>query len=198
MTGVAMGFVLGGSFVRIEVAWKGGTLGGILIGIIVIAALLTLFANISFVKNAEMSMFSVIHRIHLALALIYAITIFALVFNTAFSLYYATARRFSKGDTKRMRMILIALTAVGYLCSFGGFKAIIKYYVSCFRLFRHCFYYWHCLQDGSKNVAILFMRNIYTNTEIAVNEEYHKKNKQRNVCMKSKLSFFFWLMVILR
>lgn len=125
MTGVAMGFVLGGSVVRIGVAQKGGTLGGILIGIIVTAASLTLFANIPFVKDAEMPMLSVVHRIHSALALIYAITIFALVFNTAFSLYYATARRFSKGDTKRMRKILIALTAFGYLCSFGGFKTLI-------------------------------------------------------------------------
>lgn len=125
MTGVSMAFILGGSVVRIGVAEKGGTLGGALIGLIVMAASLALFANIDVVKDTDMPMLSIVNRIHPALAMVYALTIFALIFNTAFSLYYSIARRYSKGSTKRMRILMAGIVAAGYLCSFGGFKQLI-------------------------------------------------------------------------
>ena len=125
MTGVSMAFVLGGSVVRIGVAEKGGTIGGLLVGIIVTCASLVLFAHIDTVKNADIPMLEVVNEIHPSLALVYALTISALIFNTAFSLYYAIARRFSDGDIKRMRMIMIAVTVTGYICSFGGFKQLV-------------------------------------------------------------------------
>lgn len=125
MTGVSMAFILGGAVVRIGVAEKGGTLGGILVGIIVLAASLSLFANIDQVKDAEMPMLAIVNNIHPYLAIIYAITVFALIFNTAFSLYYSIARRFSNGDTKRMRILMMVVVFLGYICSFGGFKSLI-------------------------------------------------------------------------
>ena len=38
-----------------------------------------------------------------AFAFVYTLVIFALIDNTAFSLFYSTARRFSGGSTSRMR-----------------------------------------------------------------------------------------------
>ena len=39
----------------------------------------------------------------------------------------AIARRFSGGNRKRMRVMMISVTAAGYLCSFGGFKKLISF-----------------------------------------------------------------------
>ncbi len=125
MTGVSMAFILGGSVVRIGDAEKGGTIGGLIIGVIVMVASLSLFANIDLVKDSDMPMLAIVNSIHPILATIYALTIFALIFNTAFSLYYSIARRFSGGDQKRMKIIMIAVVTVGYICSFGGFKQLI-------------------------------------------------------------------------
>jgi len=125
MTGVSMAFILGGAVVRIGVAEKGGTLGGILVGIIVLAASFSLFANIVQVKDADMPMLAIVNNIHPYLAVVYAITVFALIFNTAFSLYYSIARRFANGDIKRMRILMIVVVIIGYICSFGGFKSLI-------------------------------------------------------------------------
>lgn len=58
--------------------------------------------------------------------MLYAIIIFALIFNTAFSLFYATARRFSGGIQSRQRKVMIVVVGAGYLCSFGGFKTLIS------------------------------------------------------------------------
>jgi uncharacterized membrane protein YkvI len=125
MTGVSMAFILGGSVVRIGVAEKGGARGGALIGMIVLVASLSLFVNIDQIKDADMPMLAMANHIHPWLATVYAITVFALIFNTAFSLYYSIARRFSGGKTKRMRIVLVGAVVVGYICSFFGFKELI-------------------------------------------------------------------------
>ncbi|MDT3843677.1 MAG: hypothetical protein LIV11_03760 [Bacillota bacterium] len=125
MTGVSMAFILGGSVVRIGVAEKGGTIGGMLIGIIVMVAALSLYANIREIKDADMPMLAIVNSIHPFLASIYALTIFALIFNTAFSLYYSIARRYSGGDVRKMRRIMIMIASAGFLCSFGGFRQLI-------------------------------------------------------------------------
>lgn len=125
LTGISMAFVLGGSLVSISVAERGGGLGGAIVGTIVIAASVTLFCRLDSVIDAEIPMLVIAREIHPAFAFVYALVIFALIFNTAFSLYYATARRFSSGSVRRMRLWMIVLVALGYALSFAGFKSLI-------------------------------------------------------------------------
>ena len=125
LTGVSMAFVLGGSVVRIGIAEKGGLLGGTMIGFVISCAAATLFAHIDKVKDVEIPMLMIVHDIHPVLSVIYAFIIFALIFNTAFSLFYATARRFAGSDTRKMRLWMIGIVAAGYACSFGGFRALV-------------------------------------------------------------------------
>ena len=126
VNGVSMAFVMGGSEKRIKEAKIGGALGGFIVGLIVIAAASSLFAHLDIVKDADIPMLVIVNRINKIFALIYAITIFALIFNTTFSLYFATARRFDGGSVNRMRIILIALVVLGYICSFFGFKTLVS------------------------------------------------------------------------
>lgn len=64
-----------------------------MIGMIVLAASFSLFAHIEAVKDSDMPMLAVVNDIHPALAFVYALTIFALIFNTAFSLYYCHSKK---------------------------------------------------------------------------------------------------------
>ncbi|UNU72504.1 hypothetical protein LU293_05110 [Moraxella nasovis] len=50
-----------------------------------------------------------------------SVVIFGMIFNTAISLYYALAKRFSKIQ-KQFNLVNIALVAVGFVLSFAGFK----------------------------------------------------------------------------
>ena len=52
---------------------------------------------------------------------------FALIFNTAFSLYYATARRFAGDDVRKMHRYIIGIVILGYICSFGGFTKLVSW-----------------------------------------------------------------------
>lgn len=126
VTGVSMAFVLGGSVVRIGVAEKGGAIGGALIGLIVLCAYAALYANVDVIKDAEIPMLAIVSSINPLFAKIYTFTIFALIFNTAFSLSYALARRLAGDDTKKLHMILIAVVVIGYVCSFAGFKELVS------------------------------------------------------------------------
>ncbi len=126
LTGVSMAFVLGGSIVRIGVAEKGGTYGGMMIGFVIVCASLALFANIDVAKEAEIPMLVIVGQIHPFLSVLYACVIFALIFNTAFSLFYATSRRFSGTNTKWMRIWMIFIVTAGYICSFGGFRNLVS------------------------------------------------------------------------
>jgi len=127
MNGVSMALVLGGSVIRIGDAEKGGALGGLIIGLIISCAAMTLFANLDQVKDAEIPMLLIVNHINPIFAFIYAVVIFALIFNTAFSLYYATARRFAGNDVPKMRRLLIGIVIAGYICSFGGFTTLVSY-----------------------------------------------------------------------
>lgn len=126
LTGVSMAFILGGSLLRMDVAKKGGAIGGLLIGIIILCATLVLFARINVVKDAEIPMLVLVGEISPVFATIYALVIFGLIFNTAFSLFYSLASRIGKNDRKKMILSMIMLSGAGYLLSFFGFKELIS------------------------------------------------------------------------
>ena len=56
----------------------------------------------------------------------YALVNFVLIFNTAFSLFYALAKRFSSNQSKRFYPIMIGTVVVGYILSFMGFKKLVS------------------------------------------------------------------------
>lgn len=125
MTGVSMAFVLGGSIMRIGVAEKGGALGGALVGGIFLLVSVILFARVDTIATAEIPMLTLANQVHPWFAWVYSLVVFALIFNTAFSLYYSLAKRFSgQSNTAFIRNILL-FTAAGYGLSFLGFKSLI-------------------------------------------------------------------------
>ena len=127
MTGVSMAFVLGGSIIRIGVAEKGGTLGGAIVGLIIAITSLVLFVNVGKIASADIPMLVLANEIHPWFAFAYSLVVFGLIFNTAFSLYYALAKRFSenKGESQFKRDMIFFVVS-GYALSFLGFKQLVS------------------------------------------------------------------------
>ena len=86
---------------------------------------MTLFLNMDRIWDVGVPTLEIARRIHPAFALLYTLIIFALIYNTVFSLFYSTARRFSGGSDQRMRVILTGVTATGYANSLMGFKKLV-------------------------------------------------------------------------
>ena len=123
--GIAMAFVLGGSVLRIGEARRAGRVGGIIIALVVGADALALYLNLDRVWDVNVPALEIARSIHPAFAFAYTLIIFALIYNTVFSLFYSTARRFSGGSTTRMRLVLVGVVALGYAASFMGFKRLV-------------------------------------------------------------------------
>lgn len=126
MTGVSMSFVLGGSILRIGVAEKGGALGGLVVGIIITVTTCILYANVKLASTVDIPMLAIAKKIHPAFSLAYALVIFGLIFNTAFSLFYSLAKRLSSNKPKRFYPIIIGTVVIGYILSFMGFKELVS------------------------------------------------------------------------
>nr|WP_246823771.1 hypothetical protein [Rothia sp. HMSC068F09] len=125
VNGIAMAFVLGGSVLRIGEARRAGRIGGTIIALVIGADALCLYLNVDRVWDVNVPTLEIARSIHPAFAFVYTLIIFALIYNTVFSLFYSTARRFSGGQTTRMRIVLVGMVAVGYAASLMGFKKLI-------------------------------------------------------------------------
>lgn len=125
MTAVSMALVLGGDELNTGEAGIGGLVGGLLVGILGILIVLTLLIRIDEIKNLDIPMLYVIEDINPILGTLMALVIFGMIFNTAISLFYALSRRFSYGDEKRFRVLLVGITLLGFALSFAGFKKLV-------------------------------------------------------------------------
>lgn len=125
MTAVSMALVLGGDELNTGEAGMGGLVGGLLVGILGILIVLTLLIRIDEIKNLDIPMLYVIEDINPILGTLMALVIFGMIFNTAISLFYALSRRFSYGDEKRFRVLLVGITLLGFALSFAGFKKLV-------------------------------------------------------------------------
>lgn len=125
MTGASIAFVLGGEEYDAQTAYKGGKIGGFLVGLITVLETFTLFIAVGSIKDADLPMLTLITEINSKLGFIMAILIYGMIFNTAISLYYALARRLTEKKPKRFIPTMAALVAIGYGLSFFGFKSLI-------------------------------------------------------------------------
>ena len=125
VNGIGMAFVLGGSVLRIREARVAGRIGGAIIALVIGGDALALYLNMDRIWDVNVPALEIARMIHPAFAFVYTLIIFALIYNTVFSLFFATARRFSGGSTTRMRIVLMGVVALGYAASLMGFKKLI-------------------------------------------------------------------------
>lgn len=122
---ISMAFVLGGSKTDSAEAGIGGMLGGLMIAILTGLVGFTLFFNLPQIKDADIPMQIILENIHPILGLMMSLIIFGMIFNTAISLFYSAARRFSDTENK-FRRNLIVFTLMGFGLSFLGFKKLMS------------------------------------------------------------------------
>ena len=125
VNGIGMAFVLGGSVLRIGEARLAGRIGGTIVALVIGGDALALYLNMDRIWDVNVPALEIARTIHPWFAFVYTLIIFALIYNTVFSLFFATARRFSGGSTKRMRIVLVGVVALGYTASLMGFKKLI-------------------------------------------------------------------------
>jgi len=125
MAAAAMSFVLGGNEMYVGEAGRGGLIGGAIIGVITTCTAFILLANIELASQVAIPMQALVAQIHLIFGTFMSIIIFGMIFNTAISLYYSLAKRFSGADDVRFKKLMVIFVAVGFGLSFAGFKTLV-------------------------------------------------------------------------
>lgn len=127
MVAVSMAVVIGGSMFNPRVAGRGGLLGGLILGFLIIISALTLFAAVEKVGTDDMPMLTIINNLSPIAGQVMAIVIYGMIFNTALGMFYALGRRITAKNPKRFRLVYVVTVLIGFVLSFVGFKNLVGY-----------------------------------------------------------------------
>lgn len=126
--GASMSLVMGGAEKDEKVAARGGLIGGLVFGLLIILSYFAIFSKVDVVGTSDLPMLALADNISPVLGIIMAIVIFAMIYNTAVSLLLSFSARFTKMGTNRFRLFVIITGAVAFLLSFLGFTALVNWF----------------------------------------------------------------------
>ncbi|MEK4700638.1 hypothetical protein MKX47_13655 [Solibacillus sp. FSL R7-0668] len=123
--GAAMLIVMGGTTKNRKIARNGGTLGGILLGLLIFLINAALFAKMDVVAGADMPTLQLAQQIHPLVGIIMSILLLGMVYSTAVGTLYILAVRFTKPDTLSFKVAVMLLCLVAFSISLVGFTTLI-------------------------------------------------------------------------
>ena len=126
--GAAMSIVLGGAEKDEQTAALGGLFGGLTLGIMIILSHLAIFSKINFVAGFDMPSLKIVDDISPVLAIGMSIILFAMIFNTAVSMFYAFVARFFEMNTKKSNYAIMLTGIVAFFASFAGFTDLVAFF----------------------------------------------------------------------
>ncbi|TWT02390.1 hypothetical protein [Planomicrobium sp. CPCC 101079] len=124
--GASMAIVMGGTEKDEKVAARGGLIGGLGLGILIILSHLAIFSKVDAVGNADMPMLQIANDISPILGFFMSIILFGMIFNTAVGMVFAFSARFFEFGTAKFRIFVIITGVVSFILSFVGFKNLVN------------------------------------------------------------------------
>ena len=112
VNGIGMAFVLGGSVLRIGEARLAGRIGGTIIALVIGGDALALYLNMDRIWDVNVPALEIARTIHPWFAFVYTLIIFALIYNTVFSLF-----------SRRRAVSRVARQSVCASCSWASLRS---------------------------------------------------------------------------
>lgn len=125
--GASMSLVMGGAEKNEKAAALGGLVGGLGLGMMILLSHLAIFSKIDIVKDADLPMLAIINDISPILAILMAVVLYGMIFNTAVSMFYSFGARFVRRGTQKFRIFVFGVLIVGFGLSFFGFSALLDF-----------------------------------------------------------------------
>lgn len=127
--GASMTIVMGGTEKNEKIASLGGLVGGLGVGVLIILSHLAIFSKVDEVASFDMPTLKIVDDISPFLGNLMAIVLFAMVFSTAVSMFYAFAARFVNMEHKRSNIFVGITLIIAFGLSFVGFTNLVaKFY----------------------------------------------------------------------
>ncbi|WP_029328946.1 YkvI family membrane protein [Lentibacillus jeotgali] len=124
--GASMAIVTGAAETDRKTAAWGGLAGGIGLGLIILLSHLAIFAKIEEVGSLELPTLGIVNDISPFLGVLMSLVLFAMIFNTAISMFYSFGARFTEPGTKTFKLFFTITVVVGYATSFVGFTDLVS------------------------------------------------------------------------
>ncbi|MGN7476838.1 YkvI family membrane protein [Solibacillus silvestris] len=128
--GAAMLIVMGGTTKDRKAAARGGALGGMILGLLILLINIALFAKMDVVAGVDMPTLELAKQIHPAAGIIMSFILLAMIYSTAVGTLYILAVRIAKPDRFTFKIVVMLLCLAGFAVSLIGFTTLIgKLYV---------------------------------------------------------------------
>lgn len=124
--GAAMAIVIGGAEDNRKIAALGGLVGGFVLGLMIILSYMAIFSKIEVVKDLPLPMLGIVNEISPVLGTVMSVIVFAMIYNTALSMFYSFAARFTIVGTMQFKIFYIITTLAGFGLSFVGFTKLVN------------------------------------------------------------------------
>jgi len=124
--GASMAIVMGGTERDETVAARGGLIGGLGLGVMIILSHLTIFSKIDDVAGFEMPMLKIVNDIHPMLGILMSLILFSMIYNTAVGMFFSFSARFVEIGTSKFKIFVIITGITAYVASFIGFTKLVS------------------------------------------------------------------------
>ena len=124
--GASMAIVMGGTEKDEKIAARGGLIGGLILGIMIILSHLAIFSKVDIVGDAEMPLLQIADNLSPVLGVIMSFILFGMIYNTAVSMLFSFSARFVVLGTNKFRIFVIIVGVAAYILSFVGFTKLVS------------------------------------------------------------------------
>lgn len=124
--GASMAIVMGGTEKDPKIAARGGLIGGLGLGILIILSHLAIFSQVDVVGTAEMPMLQIADDLSPALGVFMSVILFGMIYNTGVSMLFSFSARFVEMGTAKFRIFVIIVGVIAYVLSFVGFTKLVS------------------------------------------------------------------------
>lgn len=123
--GAAMLLVMGGTVKDRKIARRGGALGGIVLGLLLLLMNTALFAKMDVVAGVDLPTLALAQQIHPIAGIIMSVFLLAMIYSTAVGTLYILAVRVVSPARFSFKLLVLVLCVVGFASSLLGFTTLI-------------------------------------------------------------------------
>ena len=123
--GAALLIVMSGTTKDRRVAGRGGLIGGLLLGLLIILIHLGMFVKMDVVAGLDMPTLALANEIHPLVGMLMAIALLGMMYNTSVGMFYSFTVRFISPESKAYKPVVAIVAILGFLASLVGFTTLV-------------------------------------------------------------------------
>lgn len=124
-SGAAMLIVMGGTEKNRKIAGRGGILGGILLGFLILLINAAMFAKMDVVAGVEMPTLELAKQIHPIVGFFMSIILLGMMYSTAVGMFYVFTVRLISPSRKLFKPAVMVIGLAGFAVSLVGFTTLV-------------------------------------------------------------------------